>query len=102
LTSGRTPSSTAAGAGIRLRRVAVLAVLALALVPAAADAAQRRSMCVDQAALYDAPGRIAVGHLYRPQRLLVLTRTGDRRWTYVRTRWDVEGWIRSSALCRPG
>jgi hypothetical protein len=93
-------SSTAAGAKVGLRRAAVLAALLLALVPAQAAAAQRRSMCADQAALYDAPGRIAVGHLYRPQRLVVLARTSTGRWTYVRTAWDVEGWIRSTALCR--
>jgi hypothetical protein len=89
-------SSTAAEAKAGLRRAAVLAALLLALVPAQASAAQRRSMCADQAALYDAPG-----HLYRPQRLIVMARTNDGRWTYVRTAWDVEGWIRSRVLCHP-
>jgi hypothetical protein len=94
-------SSTAAEAKAGLRRAAVLAALLLALVPAQASAAQRRSMCADQAALYDAPGRIAIGHLYRPQRLIVMARTNDGRWTYVRTAWDVEGWSRSRVLCHP-
>jgi hypothetical protein len=101
VTAGRTPSPTAAGAGIRLRRAVVIAALVAALVPASAAAAQKRAMCADRAVLYDAPGRIAIGHLYRPQRLSALATTTDSRWTYVRTPWGVTGWIRTRALCRP-
>lgn len=101
MTAGHRPSAIAAGAGIRLRRALVLGGLALAIVPAQAAAAPTRAMCADKATLYDAPGRIAIGHLYRPQRLELLARTSDDRWRYVRTRWDAEGWIRTRALCPP-
>lgn len=73
----------------------------VALLEAAdADAAVRRSLCAPRANLRDSPRGFIIGRLRRPQRLTVIRRDADRRWTQVCTRTGLVGWLPSGSLCR--
>jgi hypothetical protein len=82
----------------------LMSAVALTLVAdaAVADAAQRRSLCSRTANLRDSPDGFVIGRLSRPQRLLVLRRSANRRWAHVRVQSGLRGWIPSSSVCRRG
>jgi uncharacterized protein YgiM (DUF1202 family) len=71
-----------------------------AIAPAGSEAAQRRSLCAKRANLRDSPDGFIIGRLRRPQRVTVLRRSANRRWTHVRVRGGLAGWIPSGSLCR--
>ena len=91
---------------IRRPLLAVLLMSCLALSraigPAAADAQTRRSLCSATATLRDSPDGFVIGRLRRPQRLVVLRRSANRRWTHVRVQSGLQGWLPSSSVCRRG
>jgi hypothetical protein len=91
---------------IRRRLLALLLMSAvavtLAIDAAAADAAQRRSLCARTANLRDSPDGFVIGRLRRPQRLVVLRRSANRRWTHVRVQSGLNGWLPSTSVCRRG
>jgi hypothetical protein len=78
-----------------------LIVLAALAVPAApASAAARATVCGTRTAVVvESPGGFAIGYLYRGDRVRVLRRSADRRWTRVDTASELRGWIRSRSLC---
>ena len=75
-------------------------LVTLAVLAAPAAAQQRRSLCARTANLRDSPDGFVIGRLTRPQRLVVLRRSANRRWTHVRVRSGIAGWIPSSSVCR--
>jgi hypothetical protein len=78
-----------------------LAALTLAALPAApSDAAVRRSLCAATANLRDTPNGFVIGRLRRPQRLVLLRRSANRRWAHVRVQSGLIGWIPARSLCR--
>ncbi len=77
-----------------------LTLTTLALEPATADAAVRRSLCAKTANLRDSPEGFIIGRLRRPQRLVVIRRSANRRWSQVRTRTGLVGWLPSGSVCR--
>ena len=82
----------------------VITVSALLLLTALAStaAAEPRRMCAPATNLRDTPGGFIVGRLQRRQRVDVLRRTVNRRWTHVRTSTALTGWVPSGSLCRRG
>ena len=88
------------------RRMLVLTLLTsfllLGVGAATAPGAATRKLCSARANLYDSPGGLVVGRLYRPQRVVVLRRSANRRWVHVRTRTRLRGWLTAGALCRRG
>jgi len=84
-------------------RVLVVLVLvsgiALAAVPAAAHAQERR-VCARAATLRDTPRGFAIARLYRGDRVTVVRRSATRGWVPVRTRAGLPGWILRRSLCR--
>jgi hypothetical protein len=87
-----------------LRRLAASAVLTaalLALLPSgSASASASRKLCFEQTVLRDSPGGFVIGHLVRPQTLLVLLHDVSGGWSYVRVRTGTQGWVASRALCK--
>ena len=88
------------------RRLLVLLMIALtsltpiALDPASAEAATRGKLCAERANLRDSPRGFIIGRLRRPQRLTIIRRNPDRRWTQVRTSTGLAGWLPSGSVCR--
>ena len=86
--------------------VVVLLMTALLLTSAAAGAAPaeaaRHALCARQANLRDSPDGFVIGRLRRPQRLTVLRRSANRRWTHVRVQSGLSGWLPSGSVCRRG
>lgn len=80
--------------------MSAVAVATFALAPVAADAAVRRSLCAERANLRDSPDGFIIGRLRRPQRVTVLRRSANRRWSHVRVRGGLTGWLPSGSLCR--
>ena len=80
--------------------MSALALATLSIGPAAAGAAERRSLCAKRANLRDSPDGFVIGRLRRPQRLVVLRRSANRRWTNVRVQSGLVGWLPSKAVCR--
>jgi hypothetical protein len=88
---------------LRLALLMSLAALTFAAVPAApSDAAERRSLCASRANLRDTPNGFVIGRLRRPQRLVLLRRSANRRWAHVRVQSGLIGWIPASSVCRRG
>ena len=91
-----------------IARVAVVLLLMTALLstavlgPAPAAAAARHALCSAQANLRDSPDGFVIGRLRRPQRLTVLRRSANRRWTHVRVQSGLSGWLPSGSVCRRG
>jgi hypothetical protein len=84
-----------------LRRAATIALLALALLPAgSASAAVRRTLCVDRTVLRDAPAGFVIGHLFRPQTLLVVLHDDGNDWSFVEVRTGAQGWVATRTLCK--
>ncbi len=87
-----------------MRRVLAVLLLttlvALAVLAAPAAAQQRRALCSRTANLRDSPNGFVIGRLTRPQRLVVMRRSANRRWTHVRVRSGIAGWIPSTSVCR--
>lgn len=86
-----------------LRRPAsvALAAVLLALLPAgSASASASRKLCFERTVLRDSPGGFVIGHLVRPQTLLVLLHDVSGGWSYVRIRTGTQGWVASRALCK--
>ena len=88
------------------RRVLVVLMIALttltpiALDPASAEAASKGRLCAERANLRDSPRGFIIGRLRRPHRLTIYRRSADRRWTQVRTRTGLAGWLPSGSVCR--
>jgi hypothetical protein len=79
----------------------VLAVSLLALLPAgSASASVSRKLCFERTVLRDSPGGFVIGHLVRPQTLMVLLHDVSGGWSYVRVRTGTQGWVASRALCK--
>ena len=79
------------------------AALTLAAVPAApSQAAERRSLCARTANLRDTPNGFVIGRLRRPQRLVLLRRSANRRWAHVRVQSGLIGWIPARSVCARG
>ena len=73
----------------------------LALLPAGgASASASRKLCFERTVLRDSPGGFVIGHLVRPQTLLVLLHDVSGGWSYVRVKSGAQGWVASRALCR--
>jgi hypothetical protein len=80
---------------------AVLAASMLALLPAgSASASASRKLCFERTVLRDSPGGFVIGHLVRPQTLLVLLHDVSGGWSYVRVKTGTQGWVASRALCK--
>lgn len=80
----------------------LISLLLLGVGAATSSAATTRKLCAVRANLYDSPGGLVVGRLYRPQRVTVLRRSANRRWAHVRTPTGLRGWLLAGALCRRG
>lgn len=81
--------------------VCVMTALLLTCTAAApAAAAERRSLCAERATLRDSPDGFVIGRLRRPQRLTVLRRSANRRWSHVRVQSGLSGWLPSGSICR--
>jgi hypothetical protein len=73
----------------------------LALLSAgSASASASRRLCFDRTVLRDSPGGFVIGHLVRPQTLLVLLHDVSGGWSYVRVKTGAQGWVASRALCK--
>ncbi len=86
-----------------LRRSAsvALAVSLVTLLPVdGASASVSRKLCFDRTVLRDSPGGFVIGHLVRPQTLLVLLHDVSGGWSYVRVKSGTQGWVASRALCK--
>jgi hypothetical protein len=78
------------------------ALLAVAAAPASASAEPAsRALCRDVTAMRDSPNGYAIGYLHRPQRVTLL-HDGVLRWSLVRSRSGLVGWISDKALCPAG
>jgi Bacterial SH3 domain len=76
--------------------------MTFAIEATSSDAAVRRSLCAARANLRDSPDGFVIGRLRRPQRLVVLRRSANRRWTHVRVQSGLSGWVPSRSVCRRG
>jgi hypothetical protein len=84
-----------------LGRAATVAGLALALLPAgSASAAVHRTLCADRTVLRDSPGGFVIGHLYRPQALLVMLHDDGDDWSFVQVSTGAQGWVATRTLCK--
>ena len=72
----------------------------IALEPPSAEAASKGRLCAKRANLRDSPRGFIIGRLRRPQRLTIVRRNPDRRWTQVRTSTGLAGWLPSGSVCR--
>ncbi len=88
--------------GRRRAAAGTLAVLAALAIPASpAAAATRAKVCgARSVVVVESPGGFAVGYLYRGDRVRVLRRSADRRWSRINTPTELRGWIRTASLCR--
>jgi hypothetical protein len=78
-----------------------LTAMMLTLLPAgSASAAASRKLCFERTVLRDSPGGFVIGHLVRPQTLLVLLHDVSDGWSYVRVKTGTQGWVASRALCK--
>jgi hypothetical protein len=84
---------------LRLPRVlaATCAVL-MAAAPAAAAAPRVERICTPRATVYDSPRGLAVGVLYRGDRVSLLKRDRTRAWVRVRSAAPITGWITRRSL----
>lgn len=78
---------------------ALLAVAGSAPAAAAARRAPVRTLCVDKVTVRDSPQGFAIGHLFRPQRLKLMTAHATHGYVLIRARGGLVGWIRKGALC---
>jgi hypothetical protein len=79
----------------------VLAAALLTLLPSgSASASVSRKLCFERTVLRDSPGGFVIGHLVRPQTLLVLLHDVSGGWSYVRVKTGTQGWVASRALCK--
>lgn len=80
----------------------MLAATLLALLPSgsASAASASRKLCFERTVLRDSPGGFVIGHLVRPQTLLVLLHDVSGGWSYVRVKTGTQGWVASRALCK--
>ena len=76
--------------------VATGAVVAAA-APAAAAARVER-ICAPRATVLDSPRGLAVGVLYRGDRVTLLRRDSTRAWVRVRSAAPITGWITKRSL----
>lgn len=98
------PRRLAAGSSITVGTVckrpnAVGSVLAAPVFFAAGSRMNR--ICARRSYLYETPGGLVVGTVFRGQPVTRLRRTANRRWWRIRTDAGVRGWVRSSAVCGP-
>ena len=90
---------------VRARGAALALLLALTL-PAAfphaqAQAAQRARICnVVRTPVLNSPDGFVVGYLFRPDPVVLVRRTADRRWARIPTSDELRGWVRARYLCR--
>lgn len=95
-----------------LRRALAGALLTLSVsaaagfVPAAASAssqapARQRTLCMDKVTVRDSPYGYAIGHLFRPQRVTIVSSHAVNRYVLIRARSGLVGWIPNGALCPP-
>jgi hypothetical protein len=80
--------------------IALTCLTPIAVDPAAAQAASTGRLCAERANLRDSPRGFIIGRLRRPQRLTIIRRNPDRRWTQVRTSTGLAGWMPSGSVCR--
>ena len=79
----------------------LVVLAAFAVVATPAQAATSAKVCGTRVAVVvESPGGFTVGYLYRGDRVRVLRRSADRRWTRINTHNELRGWIRSRSLCR--
>jgi hypothetical protein len=83
-----------------VRRMVVLALIALTVIALLPQAAAAARLCSRTATLRDTPRGFVVARLYAPQTLNVVRRAAGGRWTRVRARNGVTGWITTRSLCR--
>jgi hypothetical protein len=80
---------------------AALAAALLALLSSgSASASASRKLCFERTVLRDSPGGFVIGHLVRPQTLLVFLHDVSGGWSYVRVKTGTQGWVASRALCK--
>ncbi len=84
----------------RSASVALAASLLALLAAGSASASASRKLCFARTVLRDSPGGFVIGHLVRPQTLLVLLHDVSGGWSYVRVRTGTQGWVASRALCK--
>lgn len=60
----------------------------------------RGRVCVRQSYLYETPGRLFVGTVFKDEPIAVRKRSASGRWALVATDTGSEGWVRTRALCR--
>lgn len=89
------------------RRALALAATVLAVAgsaPAAASARPApptRTLCVDKVTVRDSPSGYAIGYLFRPQRLTLVSGHAVDHYVLIRSRRGLAGWIPEKALCPP-
>lgn len=81
----------------RTALVATCAVFA-ATAPAAAAKPRYERVCTPRATVLDSPKGLAIGVLYRGDRVRVLRRDGAQAWVRVRSTAPIEGWITKRSL----
>jgi RNA polymerase sigma factor (sigma-70 family) len=79
---------------------AVGSVLAAPVFFAAGSRMNR--ICARRSYLYETPGGLVVGTVFRGQPVSRVRRTANRRWWRIRTDAGVRGWVRASAVCGAG
>ena len=80
--------------------VALAATMLALLLSGSASASASRKLCFERTVLRDSPGGFVIGHLVRPQTLLVLLYDVSGGWSYVRVKCGTQGWVASRALCK--
>jgi RNA polymerase sigma factor (sigma-70 family) len=98
---GRLPTASTITVGTVCKRPnAVGSVLAAPVFFAATTRMNR--ICARRSYLFETPGGLVVGTVFRGQPVTRLKRTANRRWWRIRTDAGVRGWVRSTAICTGG
>lgn len=69
-----------------------------AAAPAAAAGARVERICTPRATVLDSPRGLAIGVLYRGDRVTLLRRDRSRAWIRVRSAAPITGWITKRSL----
>ncbi|MDA0168892.1 SH3 domain-containing protein [Solirubrobacter taibaiensis] len=83
---------------MRTLRLTVATCAVFAAAAPAAAAARVERICTPRATVLDSPRGLAIGVLYRGDRVTLLRRDSTRAWIRVRSAAPITGWITKRAL----
>ena len=83
---------------MRARKLIAATCAVFAAAAPAAAAARVERICAPRATVLDSPRGLAIGVLYRGDRVTLLRRDNSRAWIRVRSAAPITGWITKRSL----